>query len=145
MVKDTTPVRLLLPQELAQDLSLFSILVLLDGHGKALIEMVGTPQVSWIEEVKEVPQLAVFPVCARGQALTDFGDALGLLFQVTDDLLECAGVDTVPELAQRNAANLFAKLTEVNEEKNLVRKLPTESQVEGWVTEAGTLERVVTH
>ena len=61
------------------------------------------------------------------------------------DLLECAGVDTVPELAQRNAANLFAKLTEVNEEKNLVRKLPTESQVEGWVTEAGTLERVVTH
>ncbi len=31
------------------------------------------------------------------------------------DLLEEAGVDTVPELAQRNAANLYAKLCEVNE------------------------------
>ncbi|MGD8902781.1 MAG: DUF4332 domain-containing protein, partial [Anaerolineae bacterium] len=30
------------------------------------------------------------------------------------DLLEEAGVDTVPELAQRNAENLYAKLQEVN-------------------------------
>ena len=33
------------------------------------------------------------------------------------DLLECAGVDTVPELAQRNAANLHEKMVSVNEEK----------------------------
>ncbi|MEH6451515.1 MAG: DUF4332 domain-containing protein [Psychromonas sp.] len=37
------------------------------------------------------------------------------------DLLECAGVDTVPALARRNAANLAAKMKEVNEEKNLIR------------------------
>jgi predicted flap endonuclease-1-like 5' DNA nuclease len=61
------------------------------------------------------------------------------------DLLECAGVDTVPELAQRNAANLAAKMTEVNEEKNLVRKVPTQSQVEGWVAQAKELPKLVTH
>ena len=33
------------------------------------------------------------------------------------ELLEVAGVDTVPELAQRNAANLTAKMEEVNEAK----------------------------
>ena len=61
------------------------------------------------------------------------------------ELLERAGVDTVPELAQRNAANLAAKMAEVNEEKNLVRSLPSESKVEGWVGQAKGLDRVVTH
>ena len=41
------------------------------------------------------------------------------------DLLEAAGVDTVKELAQRVPANLAAKLTEVNEAKKLVRRVPT--------------------
>ena len=59
------------------------------------------------------------------------------------DLLECAGVDTVPELAQRNAANLHAKMAEVNEEKNLVRKLPSESQVTDWVSQAKELPRAI--
>lgn len=61
------------------------------------------------------------------------------------DLLEAAGVDSVPELAQRNAANLHAKLVEVNGEKNLVRQMPSESQVAKWVEHAGTLDKVVTH
>ncbi|ARU41713.1 ferredoxin [Armatimonadetes bacterium Uphvl-Ar1] len=61
------------------------------------------------------------------------------------DLLEAAGVDSVPELGQRNAANLHAKMTEVNAEKNLVRSLPSESMVEGWVEQAKGLDRVVTH
>lgn len=61
------------------------------------------------------------------------------------DLLECAGVDTVPELAQRNAENLQLKMSEVNEEKNLVRKIPTSSQVEDWVAQAKELPRVITH
>jgi predicted flap endonuclease-1-like 5' DNA nuclease len=39
------------------------------------------------------------------------------------DLLEEAGVDTVPELAQRKPENLLLKLVEINEEKNLVRRL----------------------
>ena len=61
------------------------------------------------------------------------------------DLLECAGVDTVPELAQRNAENLQAKMVEVNEEKSLVRKLPTLSQVQDWVGQAKELPRVIGH
>lgn len=61
------------------------------------------------------------------------------------DLLEAAGVDTVPELAQRNAENLQAKMAEVNEEKNLVRKVPTVSQVEDWVSQAKELPRVINH
>jgi len=61
------------------------------------------------------------------------------------DLLEAAGVDSVPELAQRNGANLAVKLAEVNEAKSLVRRVPTESEVEGWITEAKSLGRVVTH
>ena len=61
------------------------------------------------------------------------------------DLLEAAGVDSVLELAQRNAANLAARLLEVNEEKHLVRSVPTESQVADWIAQAGGLERAVHH
>jgi predicted flap endonuclease-1-like 5' DNA nuclease len=61
------------------------------------------------------------------------------------DLLEYAGVDTVPELAQRNAENLHAKMVEVNEEKNLVRQVPSASQVADWVAQAKELPRVITH
>lgn len=61
------------------------------------------------------------------------------------DLLECAGVDTVPELAQRNAENLHSKMVSVNEEKNLVRKVPSESQVEDWVKQAKGLPRAVNY
>jgi predicted flap endonuclease-1-like 5' DNA nuclease len=61
------------------------------------------------------------------------------------DLLEAAGVDTVPELAQRNPQNLHQKMVEVNAEKKLVRRAPAESQVEGWVAQAKDLPPVVTH
>ena len=59
------------------------------------------------------------------------------------DLLEEAGVDTVPELARRNPENLHTKMSEVNEEKNLVRRLPSVSDVERWVEEAKKLPRVI--
>ena len=61
------------------------------------------------------------------------------------DLLEEAGVDTVPELAQRNPENLHATLLEVNAEKNLVRQPPGKSQVEDWVNHAKDLPRVITY
>lgn len=61
------------------------------------------------------------------------------------DLLEIAGVDTVPELAQRNPANLCETLAEANAARNLVRKLPTVEQVTGWVDQAKKLPRVVTY
>jgi predicted flap endonuclease-1-like 5' DNA nuclease len=61
------------------------------------------------------------------------------------DLLECAGVDTVPELAQRNPENLLSKMSDINGEKNLARKLPTVSQVRDWVAQVKKLPRVVTY
>jgi predicted flap endonuclease-1-like 5' DNA nuclease len=61
------------------------------------------------------------------------------------DLLETAGVDTVPELAQRNAQNLYSKLAEVNAEKKLVRRMPALSQVEDWVAQAKDMPRKVTY
>lgn len=61
------------------------------------------------------------------------------------ELLEAAGVDTVPELAQRKADHLLAKMTEVNAAKKLVRKLPSESQVKDWVEQAKKLPRVLTY
>ena len=61
------------------------------------------------------------------------------------DLLEEAGVDTIPELAQRKAENLFAKLGEVNEVKKLVRRLPTLAQVTDWIEQAKVLPRIVTY
>ena len=61
------------------------------------------------------------------------------------DLLEASGVDTVVELAQRNPANLTNAMLTVNTEKALVRKLPTQSQVEDWVAQAKGLPRVVTY
>jgi predicted flap endonuclease-1-like 5' DNA nuclease len=59
------------------------------------------------------------------------------------ELLEVAGVDTVPELAQRNAANLTAKMEEVNEAKNLARKTPSVLEVEKWIAQAKELPRVI--
>ena len=61
------------------------------------------------------------------------------------ELLEAGGVDTVPELAQRNGENLFQKLESVNKDKQLVRKLPTQSQVSDWIAQAKQLPRVVTY
>lgn len=59
------------------------------------------------------------------------------------DLLESCGVDTVPELKNRSAGNLHARMVEINEKKKLVRKLPTQSQVGDWVAQAKTLPRAV--
>ena len=59
------------------------------------------------------------------------------------DLLEAAGVDSVPELAQRNPENLHQKMVAVNNEKSRVRKIPSLSQVKSWIEHAKQLPRVV--
>jgi predicted flap endonuclease-1-like 5' DNA nuclease len=61
------------------------------------------------------------------------------------DLLEAAGVDSVPELARRKSSNLTAALATVNEQKKLVRRVPTEGEVDRWVAQAKTLPRAVHH
>lgn len=61
------------------------------------------------------------------------------------ELLEAAGVDSVPELAQRNAANLHQKLVEVQEQKKLTGRVPAQSQVEDWIQQAKQLPRTVSY
>jgi predicted flap endonuclease-1-like 5' DNA nuclease len=61
------------------------------------------------------------------------------------ELLEAAGVDTVPELAQRNAENLQKALSQTNDEKHLAKTTPSLSQVTTWIEEAKTLPKVVHH
>lgn len=59
------------------------------------------------------------------------------------DLLEAAGVDTVKELRNRNAANLAEAMAKVNVKKKLVRRVPSEKVVAKWVAEAKVLPAVV--
>jgi predicted flap endonuclease-1-like 5' DNA nuclease len=59
------------------------------------------------------------------------------------ELLEAAGVDTVPDLARRNPQNLAKKMSEVNEVKKLTRRIPTESEITKWVDQAKKLPRTL--
>ncbi len=62
------------------------------------------------------------------------------------DLLEAAGVGSPAELAQRNPANLEATIQSVVAERpGIVRRVPSEAEITGWIEEAGKLEQVVEH
>ena len=61
------------------------------------------------------------------------------------DLLEVAGVDTVPELGRRNPEHLCEALRIVNEKKRLVKKIPSENQIHHWILEAKVLPRMITY
>ena len=59
------------------------------------------------------------------------------------ELLEAAGVDTVPELARRNATNLYEKMVEVNEAEKLSGRIPSVNQLTDWIEQAKKLPRVI--
>jgi predicted flap endonuclease-1-like 5' DNA nuclease len=61
------------------------------------------------------------------------------------ELLEASGVDTVPDLARRSAENLVKRMSEVNAEKKLTRKVPTLAEVTKWIAEAKKLPRALTY
>src|SRR5207342_760337 len=62
------------------------------------------------------------------------------------DLLEAAGVDSPAELAQRNPANLATTFQEVVAARpDIVRRVPTESELSDWISQSKDLEKVVEH
>ncbi len=62
------------------------------------------------------------------------------------DLLEAAGVDSPAELAQRNAANLATTFKEVDAARpNMVRRVPSEETISGWIASARKLDKIVEH
>ncbi len=98
---------------------------------KGRIEIAEKTQLSGKLVAKWVKQVDLFRVSGVGPQYAD--------------LLEQSGVDTVPELAQRNAKNLHKKMAAVNAEKNLVREVAGLHQVEKWVAEAKELPRKITY
>ena len=61
------------------------------------------------------------------------------------ELLEAAGVNTVPELAKGVPSNLVEKMAAANAQRKMVRRLPVLSQVESWVEQAKGLPSVITY
>lgn len=59
------------------------------------------------------------------------------------ELLEAAGVDTVKELKHRVPANLYAKLVETNDAKNLCNRVPAEKEIAKMVEQAKELPPMV--
>ena len=59
------------------------------------------------------------------------------------ELLEAAGVDTIKEFRHRVPENLQPKLVEINEEKNLVGRVPALKEVERMIAEAAELPAVM--
>ncbi len=127
---------------------------IIEGIGQAFEEKLKAAGVNSIE--------ALLKTCATKKGRTELAEKTGitekLILKWTNhadlarikgiggeysELLEAAGVDTVPELAVRKAENLFKKMQEINSAKSLVRKLPTEAQVEGWIKQAAALPRVM--
>ncbi len=62
------------------------------------------------------------------------------------DLLEAAGVDSPAELARRNAENLATTVQEVVAARpGIVRRVPTESELQDWIDQSKDLPKVVEH
>lgn len=61
------------------------------------------------------------------------------------ELLEASGVDTIKELRNRNAENLFEKMAEVNGLKNLCNANPALDMVEKWIEQAKELNPLISH
>ena len=62
------------------------------------------------------------------------------------DLLEAAGVDSPAELARRNAANLATTVQEVVAARpSIVRRVPSEDELQGWIDQSKKLPKVVEH
>lgn len=108
---------------------------------EALLKKCATPQGR--KDLAEIAEISVNLILEWANR-ADLARIKGVSTQYSD-LLEAAGVDTVPELAQRNPQNLHQAMVATNETKALVRRLPTVGQVEDWVKQAKSLPRVLTY
>ncbi len=61
------------------------------------------------------------------------------------ELLEAAGVDTVKELRNRNAANLTEAMNKLNGEKKLTKGQAHVDTVSGWIDQAKAMDPKITH
>lgn len=61
------------------------------------------------------------------------------------ELLEAAGVDTVKEFRHRTAENLYKKMVEINDARNLCNRVPTATELQRMIDQAKELEPIVTY
>jgi predicted flap endonuclease-1-like 5' DNA nuclease len=61
------------------------------------------------------------------------------------ELLEASGVDTVKELAQRNAGNLYEKMLEVNNQFGLSGRMPSVETLSQMIEQAKKMDQKVFH
>ncbi len=108
---------------------------------EAMLKKCATPQGrKELAETSEISDKLILEWANRA----DLARIKGVSTQYSD-LLEAAGVDTVPELAQRNPQNLYKAMVSTNESKSVVRQLPTEDQIADWINQAKTLPRTLTY
>ena len=106
-----------------------------------LLERAGTPKGRrQLSEVTGIPAEHIL----RWAKLADLMRLHGVAEDYAE-LLTAAGADTVKELARRNAARLVARMTELNEQKNLVDLLPSQKRVARWIEEAKTLPPMISY
>jgi uncharacterized membrane protein len=110
-----------------------------DDEGPSLLEVGSTPHGrSELEDYTGVDSETIL-MAVEKQDLKRIGG----IGNVYADLLHASGVATVPDLARRNAANLAAKMSEVNDIEHIAEDVPDEATVAAWIDQAGHLERVI--
>jgi len=67
--------------------------------------------------------------------LCDLCQVYGISTQYLE-LLEMAGIETIEELRNRSALNLYKAMKAINDDKEIVRKIPGVSDVQLWVEQA---------
>lgn len=61
------------------------------------------------------------------------------------ELLEAAGVDTVKEFRHRTAENLYKKMVEINDARNLCNRVPSAAELQRMIDQAKELEPIITY
>ena len=132
------------------------------GMSLRTIEGIGEAYAERLKSAGAASTSTLLKIGATGAARQDLAEKTGIsqklilewvnradLFRIKgvgeeySDLLEAAGVDTIGELARRNPQNLYEKLAAANQEKGLVRKLPSVAQVASWIEQAKGLPRMI--
>lgn len=107
----------------------------------ALLKAGGTPKGrKSLEEMTGLSGVRILEWCNHADLMRIKG--VGKQFA---ELLEAAGVDTVKELKNRNAANLADAMKATNAKKKLARTSPSASMVEKWVAQAKTLAPAISY
>lgn len=105
----------------------------------ALLAMGATPQGrSELAEATGVDEETILKAVQKMDLMRV--DGVGAVFA---ELLQAAGVESVPDLARRNPANLNLKLADVNETAKVSDVVPSEDTLAEWIGQAKELPRMV--